>query len=124
MAVVLRLTILEVVTSVSSEPVSAEAVPSEPGRGSGTYRSKLEAKTESEMSSFLDRGGHNLNYISFLASEKLKLGHLCLDFKGVVPELLGVDELILVQDVSGGGCGQRNSEAEDDQVPHFSSVCV
>ena len=79
LAVVLRLTILEVVFSVSGEPVSAESVPSEASRGSSAYRSKLEAKAEAEMSFLLDRGSHNLNYISCLAGEKLKLSDLCLD---------------------------------------------
>jgi len=96
LGVVLRLTILEVVASITSEAVYAESVPSEASGGSCAHRTQLEAKSEADMSSFLEWGGHNLSYISCLAGEKLELSDLSLDLESLVPELLGVKELLLV----------------------------
>ena len=122
LAAVLKLTILEVVTSVSGEAINAESVPSEASRGSSAHRSELKAKAKADMSSFLDGGGHYLSDISCLAGEKLELGDLSLDLKGLVSELLGVDELLLVQDVPCGGHGQAEAETKEDQGLHCVSV--
>ena len=122
LAVVLRLTILQVVAPVPGEAVSTDAVPPEAGGGSGADRTELEAEPETEMSWFLKGGGENLWHVSCLAGEKLKLGDLSLDLKCLVPELLGVNELLLVQEVPGGGRGQAEAEAKDDQILHCVSV--
>ena len=113
----LRLTVLEIVASVTCEAVSTEA-----GRGSGTDRSELEAESKAEMPSLVKRGGDNFSHVSCLAGEKLELGHLSLDLECLVPERLGVNELLLVQDVSGGGHGEAEAAAKDDQVLHCVSV--
>ena len=66
---------------------------------------------------------HDLSHISGLAGEKLELGDLPLDLECLVPELLGVKELLLVQDMPGGHV-QAKAEAEEDQVLHSLSVCL
>ena len=116
----LRLTILEVVAPIPGEAVSTKAVPSEASRGTGADRTELETEPEADMSSFY--GGENLRHVSCLAGEEPELGDLSLDLKCLVPELLGVYELLLVQDVPGGGRGQAEAEAKDDQVLHCVSV--
>ena len=71
-----RLTILEIIAPVTGE-----------------------AKPEVDMR---DGGGHNINYVVCLTGEKIELGDFPLYLECLVPELLGVKELLLVQDVPGG----------------------
>ena len=98
-----------------------QPVPAQPRAGPRPHRAEVEAEAQGEVAALAEGGGLHVGVA--LAGLQVEPRHLPLHLQGLVSESLGVEELLLVEDVAGGGGGE-GGEAQQCEGPHGAGgVC-
>ena len=98
-----------------------QPVPAQPRAGPRPHRAEVEAEAQGEVAALAEGGGLHVGVA--LAGLQVESRHLPLHLQRLVSEGLGVEELLLVEDVAGGGGGE-GGEAQQCEGPHGAGgVC-